>query len=149
MKDPERIPVPMPPRRKKPKLLSGGNPQVPKGSGEAPVRAYLRAMPGWKAKVGRELDALVTRAVPGVQKAVKYNSPLYGLDGETWFLGFHCMTSYVKVAFFRGALLDPPPPEPSKQREVRYLHLREGEPLDEARIERWTRQAAALPGERI
>ncbi len=132
-----------------PVLLSGGNPQIAKGYGDAPVEAYLAAMPGWKQDVGRRIDALVTRAVPGVRKAVKWNSPFYGAGDEGWFLSFHCFAKYVKVAFFRGAALDPLPPEGSRQKDVRYLHLREGEPLDEARFTDWVRQASELPGERM
>jgi hypothetical protein len=132
-----------------PKLLSGGNPQIPKGHGDAPVQAYIAAMPGWKSDLGRRLDALIVEAVPGVQKAVKWNSPLYGIDGQSWFLSFHCFTKYVKVAFFRGASLDPVPPGASKQAEVRYLDLREDDPLDEAQFTAWVRQASALPGERM
>lgn len=129
-----------------PRLLSGGNPQIPKGYGEAPVRAYIAAMPGWKQAVGQDIDRIVTETLPGVRKAVKWNSPLYGAGDDGWFLSFHCMTRYIKVAFFRGALLDPPPPEPSKQPEVRYLHIPEGEAVDEARLADWIRQAARLPG---
>ncbi|MDR5651491.1 DUF1801 domain-containing protein [Ruixingdingia sedimenti] len=129
-----------------PRLLSGGNPQIPKGYGEAPVRAYIAAMPGWKQAVGQDIDRIVTETLPGVRKAVKWNSPLYGAEDDGWFLSFHCMTRYIKVAFFRGALLDPPPPEPSKQPEVRYLHIPEGEAVDEARLADWIRQAARLPG---
>jgi hypothetical protein len=134
-----------------PVLLSGGNPQIPKGEGDAPVQAYLAAMPGWKQDVGRSLDGLITRTVPGVRKAVKWNTPFYGApDGDrTWFLAFHCMTKYVKVAFFRGTALDPVPPVASKQAAVRYLHIHEGEVLDEARFADWVRQASSLPGERL
>jgi hypothetical protein len=130
-------------------LLSGGNPQIPKGYGDAPVQAYIAAMPGWKRAVGQRLDALITRAVPGVQKAVKYNSPLYGVDGRTWFLGLHVFTHYIKVAFFRGAQLAPPPPGTSKQRWVRYLDVREDDALDETQVRSWVRQASKLPGERL
>ena len=137
------------PRPDAPRLLSGGNPQVAKAHGDAPVRAYLAAMPGWKAEVGRRLDALVTAAVPGVHKAVKYNSPPYGAGDGTWFMGFHCFAAYVKVSFFRGARLVPPPPGPSKQPEVRYLDIREGHALDEARLMDWARRASRLPGERL
>lgn len=132
-----------------PRLLSGGNPQIPKGDGAAPVAAYIAAMPGWKREVGRRLDALIVEAVPEVRKAVKWNSPLYGLDGATWFLSFHCFDRYVKVAFFRGAALDPVPPVASKQAEVRYLHVHEDEPLDAARFADWVRQASRLPGEKM
>jgi hypothetical protein len=132
-----------------PKLLSGGNPQIPKGTGVAPVQAYIAAMPGWKRDLGHRLDALIVQAVPGVQKAVKWNSPFYGVEGEGWFLSFHCFTKYVKVAFFRGASLHPVPPGASKQAEVRYLDIREHNPLDEAQFTDWVRQASALPGERM
>ena len=135
--------------REKPKLLAGGNPQIPKGEGDAPVQAYIAAMPGWKQDVGRHLDELVERAVPDVRKAVKYNSPLYGVEEGTWFLSYHCYARYVKVAFFRGASLDPQPPEASKTEHARYLHLHEGEELDEARFSDWVKQAARLPGEKL
>ncbi|HYF23085.1 MAG TPA: DUF1801 domain-containing protein [Caulobacteraceae bacterium] len=132
-----------------PVLLSGGNPQIAKGYGDAPVQAYIAAMPGWKREVGRRLDALIEQAVPGVRKAVKWNSPFYGVEEGVWFLSFHVFARYVKVAFFRGAALDPVPPESSKQKEVRYLHLHEDEPLDQARFVDWVTQAARLPGERM
>ena len=135
--------------REKPKLLAGGNPQIPKGEGDAPVQAYIAAMPGWKQGVGRHLDELIERAVPEVRKAVKYNSPLYGIEEGTWFLSYHCYAGYVKVAFFRGASLDPQPPEASKTEHARYLHLHEGEELDEARFSDWVKQAARLPGEKL
>jgi hypothetical protein len=131
-----------------PVLLAGGNPQIAKGDGDAPVQAYIAAMPGWKSEVGQRLDALIVRTVPSVRKAVRWNSPFYGVDGRGWFLGLHCLTTYVKVAFFRGTSLTPVPPEPSKQKEVRYLHIREGERLDEELLARWVRQASELPGER-
>jgi hypothetical protein len=130
----------------KPKLLSGGNPQIAKAEGDAPVAAYIAAMPGWKRDVGRRLDALIVRAVPDVRKAVKWNSPFYGVEGQGWFLNFHTFTKYVKVAFFRGASLRPVPPGTSKHEEVRYLDIREGDKVDEAQLVRWIRQAAALPG---
>jgi hypothetical protein len=133
----------------KPKLLSGGNPQIAKGYGEAPVQAYIDAMPGWKRDVGRRLDALISRAIPGVTKAVKYNSPLYGFDGKTWFLGIHCYARYIKIAFFRGALLRPAPPEPSKSGDTRYFHVHEDAELDEAQFVDWVAQASGLPGERL
>jgi hypothetical protein len=129
----------------KPKLLAGGNPQIAKAEGDAPVQAYIAAMPGWKRDVGRHLDALIVRTVPGVRKAVKWNSPFYGVEGQGWFLSFHTFTNYVKVTFFRGSSLDPVPPGPSRHKEVRYLDIREGE-FDEAEIAAWIRQAAALPG---
>ncbi|MEZ5989277.1 MAG: DUF1801 domain-containing protein [Planctomycetota bacterium] len=131
----------------RPKLLSGGNPQVPKADGDAPVQAYIAAMPGWKQAVGRRLDELATRAVPGVRKAVRWNSPFYGVEGRGWFLSFHCFARYVKVTLFRGASLRPVPPVASKQADVRYLHVHEDEPLDEELVADWIRQAAALPGE--
>ncbi|WP_312163773.1 DUF1801 domain-containing protein [Phenylobacterium sp.] len=132
-----------------PKLLSGGNPQIPKGEGDAPVQAYIAAMPGWKRQVGARLDALIVAAVPGVRKAVKWNSPLYGGPGEGWFLGLHCFARYIKVSFFRGAGLEPVPPVASKHAQVRYLHIYEDKPLDEAQFTDWVQQAAALPGERM
>ena len=134
----------------KPKLLSGGNPQIPKGDGDAPVQAYIGAMPGWKRDVGRRLDALVERIVPGVRKAVKWNTPFYGApDREGWFLSYHCFDRYVKVAFFRGASLDPVPPVASKHAEVRYVHIHEQDEWDEALLADWVRQASALPGEKM
>jgi hypothetical protein len=131
-----------------PRLLSGGNPQIAKGYGDAPVQAYIAAIPGWKRDVVRSLDALIERAVPGVAKAVKWNSPFYGVEPDHWFASLHCYDRYVKVAFFRGAQLDPPPPEPSKQKDVRYLHVGVDD-LDEVRFSNWIRQAAALPGQRM
>jgi hypothetical protein len=134
----------------KPTLLSGGNPQIPKGVGDAPVQAYIAAMPGWKSDVGRRIDALVARTLPDVRKAVKYNSPLYGAaDRDDWFLSFHCYDRYIKLAFFRGASLRPVPPVESKQAHVRYLHLHEGDALDEAQLVDWVTQASTLPGERL
>jgi len=132
----------------KPVLLSGGNPQIAKGYGDAPVAAYLAAMPGWKREIGQRVDAIVARTVPGVQKAVKWNSPFYGLEGQGWFLSFHCFTNYVKVTFFRGTSLRPMPPGESKHKDVRYLDIREGE-LDEAQLADWVKQASLLPGERM
>jgi hypothetical protein len=132
-----------------PRLLSGGNPQIAKGYGDEPVQAYIAAMPGWKSAVGRRLDALVTHAVPGVAKAVKWNSPFYGVEGNGWFLSFHCFDRYIKVAFFRGAALDPVPPGASKQKDVRYLDIHEHDPFDEARFTDWVEQASRLPGERM
>jgi hypothetical protein len=127
------------------RLLSGGNPQIAKGDGDAPVQAYIAAMPGWKGDVGRRLDALIVRNVPDVKKTVKWNSPFYGIEGEGWFLGIHVFTNYVKVAFFRGTSLRPLPPGSSKIKETRYVDLREGE-LDEAQMAAWVKQAAAIPG---
>ena len=132
----------------KPKLLSGGNPQIAKAYGDAPVQAYIAAMPGWKSDVGRRLDAIIERAVPGVRKAVKWNSPFYGVEDQAWFLSFHVFTKYVKVAFFCGAALTPVPPGASKQKDVRYLDIHEGE-LDEAQFVDWVKQAGKLPGERM
>ncbi|MCC6948102.1 MAG: DUF1801 domain-containing protein [Bradyrhizobiaceae bacterium] len=132
----------------KPTLLSGGNPQIAKGYGDAPVQAYIAAMPGWKRDVGRRLDALIERTVPGVRKAVKWNSPFYGVEDQVWFLSFHCFTKYVKVTFFRGASLRPVPPGESKHKSVRYLDIHEGQ-LDEAQFIAWVKQASELPGERM
>jgi hypothetical protein len=127
------------------RLLSGDNPQIPKGYGDAPVQAYIAAVPGWKQATCRRIDALVSELVPGVGKAVKWNTPLYGLEPEHWFLGYHCFTRYVKVTFFRGAALEPLPPESSKDPNTRYVHLHEGEELGEQFAD-WIRQSAALPG---
>lgn len=129
-----------------PRLLSGGNPQIGRGDGDEPIAAYIAAMPGWKSAVGREIDDIVTRTVPGVRKAVKWNSPFYGVAGHGWFLALHCFTGYVKVTFFAGAQLDPPPPEPSKVGDTRYLHIREDGGLDAVQFERWVRAASRLPG---
>jgi hypothetical protein len=129
-----------------PLLLAGGNPQIAMGEGEAPVQAYIAAMPGWKREVGRRLDALVVRSVPGLRKAVKWNSALYGVAGQGWFLTVHCFTKYVRLAFVRGALLEPVPPGASKVKDTRYFDVHEGVPLDEAQLSAWIRQAAALPG---
>jgi hypothetical protein len=129
-------------------LLSGGNPQIAKGYGEAPVKAYIAAMPGWKRELGARLDALITRAVPGVKKAVKWNSPFYGVEEGAWFLSFHVFARYVKVTFFRGASLTPPPSGKSKYPDVRYYDIHENE-LDEAQFVAWVKQAAKLPGERM
>jgi len=132
------------------KLLSGGNPQIAKAEGDAAVQAYITAMPSWKRDVGRWLDELIVRTVPGVRKAVKWNSPFYGTGGTNgkpaFFLGFHCLTKYVKVAFFRGTSLRPLPPGESKQKEVRYLDIHENDQLDETLLTDWVKQAAALPG---
>jgi hypothetical protein len=127
-------------------LLSGGNPQIAKGDGDAPVQAYIAAMPGWKRALGERLDALIVRSVPNVKKAVKWNSPLYGMEGKGFFLGVHVYARYIKLAFFKGAQLKPPPPGESKQKEVRYLDLHEGDELDEKQLSRWLKQAAAVPG---
>lgn len=128
------------------KLLSGGNPQVAKADGDAPVQAYIEAMPGWKRAVGQRLDALIAEQLPEVRKAVKWNSPFYGVEGQGWFLSLHVFKHYVKVAFFRGTSLSPLPPGESKSAETRYLDIREDDTLDEAQMVRWVKQAAALPG---
>ena len=133
----------------KPVLLTGGNPQIAKGFGDAPVEAYIAAMPGWKRDIGRRLDALITRTVPAVHKAVKWNSPFYGLEGQGWFLSFHCFTKYIKVTFFRGSSLRPLPPGESKHKEVRYLDIPEDDQFDEAQFAAWVKQASQLPGERM
>lgn len=127
-------------------LLAGGNPRIAKADGDAPVQAYIAALPGWKAETARRLDALVARTVPDLRKAVKWNSPLYGVEGRGWFLGLHGFTAYLKVAFFRGAALHPVPPVGSRSGDTRYLHIRENDPFDEDLLARWIRQAAALPG---
>ncbi|PBB23549.1 MULTISPECIES: DUF1801 domain-containing protein [unclassified Mesorhizobium] len=137
------------PAKAEPKLLSGGNPQIAKGYGDAPVQAYIAAMPGWKREMGRRLDALIGRTVPGVHKAVKWNSPFYGIEGEGWFLSFHCFTRYIKVTFFRGMSLDPVPPGESKSRDTRYLDIHEDDAFDEAQFSAWVKQASQLPGERM
>ena len=132
-------------RRATPALLSGGNPQIAKADGDAPVQAYIAAMPGCKREVGRRLDALIARMVPGVRKAVKWNSPLYGVAGQGWFLGIHCFTNYVKVAFFRGASLQPIPPG-GTGKDARWIDIREDEELDVTQMTAWLKQAADLPG---
>jgi hypothetical protein len=147
--------APKPQSRKvaKPALLAGGNPQIAKGDGDTPVQAYIAAMPGWKRDVGRRLDALIARAVPGVRKAVKWNSPFYGIEGpgkeNGWFLSFHCFTRYIKVAFFRGTSLRPVPPGESKSKDTRYLDIHEDDQLDEAQLTARVKQASQLPGERM
>jgi hypothetical protein len=137
----------------KPVLLSGGNPQIAKGHGDGPVQAYIAAMPGWKSDVGRRLDALIERTIPGVRKAVKWNSPFYGVEGpdtaQTWFLSYHCFANYIKLAFYRGASLIPVPPVGSKSGDTRYFHIHGSEELDEAQLADWMRQASQLPGERM
>lgn len=133
-------------RAPEPTLLAGGNPQIAKADGDAPVQAYIAAMPGWKRDVGRRLDALVERTVPGVRKAVRWNSPFYGVEGKGWFLDVHCLTRYVKIAFFRGTSLRPVPPVASKKEGVRYFHVHEDDPFDEELLGRWIRQASKLPG---
>lgn len=136
---------------KDPVLLSGGNPQIAKGYGDAPVQAYIAAMPGWKSAVGARLDALISKTVPDVRKAVKWNSPMYGAADQdgTWFLGVHVFAKYVKVAFFKGADITPMPPVASKQAKVRYFHIHEGDTIDEAQLADWIAQASRLPGERM
>ena len=147
--------APKPRSRKiaKPALLAGGNPQIAKADGDAPVQAYIAAMPGWKRTVGRRLDAIIARTVPGVRKAVKWNSPFYGVEGQGeengWFLSFHCFTKYVKVAFFRGTSLRPIPPGKSRSKDTRYLDIHEDDRLDEAQFAAWVKQASRLPGERM
>lgn len=137
-------------RTTRPRLLSGGNPQIPKGDGDAPVQAYLAAIPGWKRAVAERLDALIGQQVPGVRRAVKWNSPFYGApDAEGWFLSFHCFDRYLKVTFFRGQSLQPVPPEASKSQDTRYVHLREDGDFNEAQLADWVKQASGLPGERL
>lgn len=130
-----------------PRLLAGGNPQIPKGDGDAPVAAYIAAMPGWKARVGRHIDAVVTDRVPGVRKAVRWNQPYYGApDDDGWFLAFRCYTAYVQLQFLKGTSLDPMPPKPSKHDEIRYLDIHEDDEPDEALLRSWVEQSARLPG---
>jgi hypothetical protein len=149
-KPPKKAYKPLPPLKPgEVRLLSGGNPQIPKGYGDAPVQAYIAAMPGWKSAVGAEIDRLIEKAVPGVQKAVKWNSPLYGVEKDIFFVGLHCFDRYIKVSFFKGAALDPPPPGPSKQKDVRYLDIYEDRPLDAAQFSDWIKQASRLPGEKM
>ena len=123
------------------------SPQIAKGDGDAPVQAFIAAMPDWKRDVGRRLDELIVRTVPNVRKAVRWNTPFYGIEGQGWFLGFHCITKYVKVAFLRGASLRPAPPVTSKQKDVRYLHIHEDDPIEDDRLANWIRQASEQPGE--
>lgn len=136
-------------QRKKPVLLSGGNPQIAKGYGDGPVQHYIAAIPGWKQVVVQRVDALVEQTVPGVQKAVKWNTPLYGVEDGRWFLGLHCFTRYVKLTFFRGTSLDPVPPVASKTPETRYAHIAETDVIDETTLGRWILQASRLPGEKL
>ena len=144
---PKATSAPRPSKKAAPvKLLSGGNPQIAKADGDASVEAYIAAMPGWKRDIGSRLDALIVRSVPNVRKAVKWNSPFYGIEGQGWFLGVHTFTDYVKVAFFRGMALRPIPPGASKGKDTRYIDIRDGDRLDEAQMESWVKQAAALPG---
>jgi hypothetical protein len=132
-----------------PKLLSGGNPQIPKGRVTSRCRRYIAAMPGWKRSAGERLDELIVRTVPGAHKAVKWNQPFYGREGEGWFLAFRCYTKYVQLQFFRGASLDPVPPKPSKHAKMRYLDIREDDDLDEDQLVSWIEQASKLPGEKM
>ena len=132
----------------KPKLLSGGNPQIPKGYGDGPVQAYVSAMPGWKQSIGRRIDAIIEERVPGVHKAVKWNSPFYGIEQDIWFLSYHCFDKYIKVTFFRGTSLGPVPPESSKVPEVRYFHIHEDDDFEE-KLAQWVDQASSLPGEKL
>ena len=132
--------------KSEPILLSGGNPQIPKGDGDGPVRDYLEAMPGWKQAIGRQVDALVVETVPHLRKAVRWNSPFYGVEGDGWFLSVHCFTRYVKVSFLNASSLDPLPPVSAKDPETYSVHVSEDEPLDEAQFVDWVRQAAARPG---
>jgi hypothetical protein len=136
-----------PRKRAGPVLLAGGNPQIPKGDGDAPVQAYIAAVPGWKRELARRLDALITKTVPKVRKAVKWNSPFYGIE-DGWFLSYHCFAKYLKVTFFRGRSLTPPPQGESKHPQVRYLDIRETE-FDAAQFVEWVKQASKLPGEKL
>jgi hypothetical protein len=147
---PRKTPPKSQPRKAaKPALLSGGNPQIAKAEGDAPVQAYIAAMPDWKRDVGRRLDALIGRTVPGVRKAVKWNTPFYGVEDHVWFLGFHCFTKYIKVTWFRGTSLRPVPLGESKHKEVRYFDVYEDADLDETQLVSWVKQASQLPGERM
>lgn len=130
-------------------LLSGDNPQIAKGFGDEPVAAYIAAVPGWKQAICREVDALVVKAVPGVKKAVKWNTPLYGLDGETWFLSMHCFKTYVRLTFFKGTELKPMPSKESKVAGVRYYDVTEEAGIDEKQFVTWVKQAVLLPGEKM
>jgi len=143
---PKTAPKSHPRKAAKPALLAGDNPQIAKADGDAPVQAYIAVMPGWKRDVGRCLDALIVRNVPNVRKAVKWNSPFYGIEGQGWFLGVHCLTKYVKMAFFRGTSLRPVPPGESKSKETRYLDIHEDDRLDEKQLATWIKQAASIPG---
>ena len=138
----------MPQKHKKPTLLAGGNPQIAKGDGDAPVQKYIAAVPGWKCHVARRIDQLITETVPSVQKAVKWNSPFYGSEGLGWFLSFHCFANYIKVGFFNGAALTPLPPVASTQKQVRYLHV-QADGFDKTQFIDWVRQASKMPGTRM
>ncbi len=129
---------------RKPAVLAGGNPQIAKADGEAPVQAYIAAMPGWKRDLGRRLDALIVRNVPNVRKAVRWNSPFYGIEGQGWFLGLHVFTHYVKVTFFRGTSLQPVPPG-GTGKDARWIDIHEDD-LDEKQLATWIKQAASIPG---
>lgn len=132
---------------KRPVLLSGGNPQIAKADGDAPVQAYIAAMPGWKRDLGKRLDAIITRTVPNVRKAVKWNSPFYGVEGKGWFASFHVFTHYVKLTFFKGASLEPlPPGGTERSQDARWIDIREDDELDEKRLAKWVKQAASIPG---
>jgi hypothetical protein len=148
-KQPKAAPNPESGEVTKPTLLAGGNPRIARGEGDAPVQAYLAAMPGWKCAVGSRLDALIVSAVPGVRKAVKWNSPLYGIEGQGWFLGVHCFAKAIKVAFFREALLRPVPPGESKSKDTRYPNLHEDDERDEGQFTAWVVQASQLPGQKM
>jgi len=132
-----------------PKLLSGGNPQIPKGDGDGPVQAYINAMPGWKHEVGLRVDELIGQTVPDVRKAVRWNSPFYGVEGQGWFLSIHCFTKYVKLTWLNGVSLEPVPPVESKHPDVRYSHIHEDDAIDEAALTSWIDQASRLPGEQL
>jgi hypothetical protein len=134
-------------RATEPKLLAGGNPQIAKGDGDAPVQAYIAAMPGWKRDVGAHLDGLIARTVPNVRRAVRWNSPFYGIEGQGWFLSYHCFTKYIKVVFLRGTSLNPLPPVESKDPNTRYYHIHEDEEIDEGLLAKWIKQASDTPGE--
>lgn len=140
------MPDPQVPESDRPRLLSGGNPQIAKGDGDGPVQAYIAAMPDWKQAIGRAIDDLVAEIVPDVARAVRWNSPFYGVPGRGWFLSYHCFTRYVKVSFFNGVQLDPMPPVGSKDPQARYLHIEEDGITDEDQLRAWIRQSAALPG---
>ena len=148
MTKPKKSSKPASKRAKKVKLLSSGNPQIAMADGDAPVQAYIKAMPGWKSAIGKRLDALIERNVPKgeLRKAVKWNTPLYGTEGRGFFMGFYCYTRYVQLTFFRGASLRPVPPKPSKHKDVRYLDIFEGDTLDEVQLAKWVKQASALTG---
>lgn len=130
-------------------LLSGGNPQIAKGDGDEPLQAYLEAMPEWKGEIGRHIDDLVREVVPQALRAVRWNSPFYGIEGNGWFLSLHCFTKYVKITWLNGSELDPNPPGTSKQQRVRYLDIRQHDEIDDDQIRQWLRQAVTIPGDKI